>query len=71
MFESMIKKVDMCVDWNSDNKNIKKKNKNYYLDKGLVMILMKKIKYMNKRILDDRYTIEGYTRWQYQMMATE
>ncbi len=39
LFESMKKEDDIYVHWNSDVNNIEKDNKNYYLNKHLVMVL--------------------------------
>ena len=62
MFDKMKNGDDICVDWRTDDKKIKKNNKDYCLNEGLVRFLVKKIQERNKTNVDGGYKIEGYTR---------
>jgi hypothetical protein len=55
MFDKMKNGDDIYVDWRTDDKKIKKNNKDYCLNEGLVRFLVKKIQEMNKTNVDSGY----------------
>jgi hypothetical protein len=53
---------DIDVAWNSDQKKVKKKKKNYFIDEDLVKVIVNEMRKKNISELSEGHTIEGYTR---------
>jgi len=62
IIESMNNDTDMFVSWKYDDKQVKKNNTNYCLDRDLVQVIMRIIRNLKDTVIADVYEIEGYTR---------
>jgi hypothetical protein len=58
----MMNSNDLYVVWNTDKKNVKKNQKQYYIDKDLVRVIMKEMSQKNITKFCEGYKIEGYTQ---------
>jgi hypothetical protein len=62
IIESINNDTDMFVSWKYDDKQVKKNNTNYSLDRDLVQVIMRIIRNLKDTLIADGYEIEGYTR---------